>query len=89
MDLARLWVGIDWGVEFHQVCVLDAEGKSLEQRKFFHTSASLMEMVAWLTALAKGEPRSAFVAIERPHGAISNKTSISLLNHVGATSPPS
>lgn len=70
MDLARLWVGIDWGVEFHQVCVLDAEGKSLEQRKFFHTSASLMEMVAWLTALAKGEPRSAFVAIERPHGAI-------------------
>ena len=26
---------------------------------------------------------------ERPHGAIGNKTPISLLNHVGATSPPS
>jgi putative transposase len=26
---------------------------------------------------------------ERPHGAIGNKTPISLLNHVGETSPPS
>jgi hypothetical protein len=26
---------------------------------------------------------------ERPHGAIGQKTPISLLNHVGATSPPS
>jgi putative transposase len=25
---------------------------------------------------------------ERPHGAIGNKTPISLLNHAGATSPP-
>jgi transposase len=70
MGSGKWWVGIDWGTEFHQVCVLDSEGKCLGERKFFHTSASMAEMTTWLISRANASPRLIHVAIERPHGAV-------------------
>jgi transposase len=70
MVAGKWWVGIDWGAEFHQVCVLDSEGKCLGQRKFSHTSTGLAEMLTWLASHAAGSPRLVQVAIERPHGAV-------------------
>lgn len=77
MSSDTYWVGIDWGTEFHQVCVIDAEGKCLEQRKFFQTSASLEQLCVWLLSYGNGAPGTIHVAIERPHGAVVEL----LLNH--------
>lgn len=77
MSSDHYWVGIDWGAEFHQVCVLNAAGECLEQRKFLQTTASLTQMIAYLMSHANGSPKSVRVAIERPHGAVVEL----LLNH--------
>lgn len=37
----KVFVGIDWGWEEHQLCVLDAEGKLLLKRKIAHEVRAL------------------------------------------------
>jgi ribulose kinase len=39
------FVGIDWGSQAHQVCVLDAQGQQLGQRQVPHTAAALDELL--------------------------------------------
>ena len=42
------FVGVDWGSQKHQACVLDATGKVLGERLFEHSGAGLSEMADWL-----------------------------------------
>jgi transposase len=63
------WVGIDWATEAHQVCVLDADGKVVDEFAVAHSGAGLAQLVDTLTQLA-GEPASVAVAIEVPRGAV-------------------
>jgi transposase len=64
------FVGIDWGSQRHQVCVLDRDRRLVGERAVDHDGASLAQLVAWLWTLAAGHPERVSVAIEVPRGAI-------------------
>jgi transposase len=66
----RLFVGIDWATEAHQVCVVDRQGRVQAERSVEHSGAAMAAFVDWLSALAGGEPARVAVAIEIPRGAI-------------------
>ena len=64
------FVGIDWGSQHHQVCVLDCDRRLVGERVVAHTGASLAQLAAWLWSLSGGQPQLVSVAIEVPRGAI-------------------
>lgn len=66
-----LWVGVDWGGESHQVCVLDAERKVLVELSVPHTGKAIAALAERLLALAEGDASRLAVAIETPRGSIS------------------
>src|SRR5882672_8095683 len=64
------FVGIDWGSQQHQVCVLDRDRRLVGERTVDHDGASLAQLAAWLWTLSAGQPQRVAVAIEVPRGAI-------------------
>src|SRR5262250_2076435 len=64
------FVGIDWGSQQHQVCVLDRDRRRVGERSVDHDGASLARRATWLWALSAGQPQRVAVAIEVPRGAI-------------------
>jgi transposase len=66
----RLFVGIDWATEAHQVCVIGAGPEVVEERVVEHTGSAIAQFLDWLARLARGEPERAAVAIEIPRGAL-------------------
>src|SRR4029453_4624122 len=64
------FVGIDWGSQRPQVCVLDRDRRLVGERAVEHDGASLAQLVAWLWTLSAGQPEQVAVAIEVPRGAM-------------------
>ena len=64
------FVGIDWGSQQHQVCVLDRDRHQVGERVVDHDGASLARLAAWLWTVSAGQPQCVAVAIEVPRGAI-------------------
>ena len=64
------YVGVDWGVEFHQACILDAHGEKICQRRIEHSGPGMLEFCDFLQALTNGEASALAVAIEVPRGPI-------------------
>lgn len=64
------FVGIDWGSEQHQVCVLDRDRRRVGERVVDHDGASLARLADWLWTVSAGQPQRVAVAIEVPRGAI-------------------
>ena len=64
------FVGIDWGSQTHQVCVLDQDRHRVGERSVEHEGGALAACAAWLTTLAAGEVHRVAIAIEIPRGAI-------------------
>jgi len=64
------FVGIDWGSQQHQVCVLDRDRHRVGERVVDHDGASLVRLAAWLWTVSAGQPQRVAVAIEVPRGAI-------------------
>src|SRR6266436_7977291 len=64
------FVGIDWGSQQHQVCVLDGARRRVGERAVDHDGASLAQLAAWLWTVSAGQPQRVAVAIEVPRGAI-------------------
>jgi len=64
------FVGIDWGSQQHQVCVLDRDRRLVGERAVDHDGASLAQLAACLWTLSAGQPQRVSVAIEVPRGAI-------------------
>src|SRR4029077_13763841 len=64
------YVGIDWASDSYQVCVMDANGKVLGEKKFEHSGDGIRECIDWLLEIAGGVASSVAVAIEVPHGAM-------------------
>lgn len=62
-------VGIDWGSQHHQVCIVDREGHRLEET-VPHTSAGLAALAQKLAALSPEAPARVAVAIEVPRGPV-------------------
>src|SRR5215472_15398118 len=63
-------VGIDWGSQQQQVCVLDRNRRVVGERAVTHDGASLAQLTPWLWTLSEGRPQRVAVAIEVPRGAI-------------------
>ena len=78
-----LYVGVDWGVEFHQACILDVHGEKICQRRIEHSGSGMLEFCDFLQALTNGEPcwnittrysrsiQSKSALPRRPHGCLS------------------
>jgi transposase len=64
------FVGIDWGTQHHQVCVLDHTRQCVGTRTVEHSGTGLAQLATWLTALASGTPACVAVAIEVPRGPV-------------------
>ena len=64
------YVGIDWGSQQHQVCVLDRDRHVVGERVVDHTGSSLAQLATWLWAVSAGQPQRVAVAVEVPRGAI-------------------
>src|SRR5499426_4165027 len=70
-DMLYEWfVGIDWGSQQHQVCVLDRNRRRVGDRSVDHDGASLARLATWLWSMSAGQPQRVAVAIEVPRGAI-------------------
>jgi transposase len=63
------FVGVDWGSEKHQACILDRQGDIAGERSFPHSGAGLAELSDWLLSIA-GAANAVAVAIEVPHGPV-------------------
>lgn len=68
IDGYRLFVGIDWGSEAHQVTVVNAERQVQHERKVPHTGAGVAALAQWLVDLAGGAAATVAVALEVPRG---------------------
>jgi Transposase len=64
------FVGIAWGSQPQQVCVLDGERRRVGERAIDHDGASLARLADWLWTVSAGQPQRVAVAIEVPRGAI-------------------
>jgi transposase len=64
------FVGIDWATQSHRVCLLDVEGRHVNERDFAHGGAGLTELRDWLLEKTKAVPGQIAVAIETPHGPV-------------------
>src|SRR5499426_845976 len=64
------FVGIDWGSQQHQVCMLDRDRRRVGERVVDHDGASLARLADGLLTVAAGQPQRVAVAIEVPRGAI-------------------
>jgi transposase len=62
-------VGIDWGSQAHQVCIVDGQGQRTEF-SVPHTSAGLARLAETLWALSPGAPERVAVALEVPRGPV-------------------
>jgi transposase len=65
-----LFVGIDWATEAHQVFVVDAQRRTVGERKVEHSGPGIAAFVEWLGSLSDEGPGRTAVAIEIPRGAI-------------------
>jgi hypothetical protein len=63
------FIGVDWGSEKHQACVLDRQGEIAGERSFPHSGAGLAELSDWLLSIVETADAVA-VAIEVPHGPV-------------------
>lgn len=66
----RFYVGIDWATEAHQVCVMDADRRVLEEFVVEHSGKALGELADSLSKRADGDSGCIAVAIEVPRGAV-------------------
>lgn len=64
-----LYVGVDWGTQAHQVCLVDGTGQRVGERPVPHSGAGLAALVADLARQVPSAHRIA-VAIETPRGAV-------------------
>ena len=63
------FVGVDWGSEEHQACLLDTHGTIVGERKCSHSAVGLAELGDWILSIA-GAAEAVAVAIEVPHGPV-------------------
>jgi transposase len=69
-DQVRWFVGFDWATVEHRVCLLDAEGKRVAERKAMHGGAGLLDLCGWLLEATGGPAAEIAVAIETPRGPV-------------------
>lgn len=69
-DEVNWYVGIDWAMEQHRACLLDAEGRRMAKRDVSHDGAGLQELCSWLLETTGAHAQEIAVAIEAPRGPV-------------------
>ncbi len=64
------YVGIDWATQNHEICLINADGKTIEQKKIEHSGSGIAQLIDWLDQICGGNRKRVAVGIEIPHGAI-------------------
>jgi transposase len=64
------FVGVDWGSERHQVCVLDVDGRIVKEVAVAHSGQGLAELRSLLETVCTTEVDRIAVAIEVPRDAV-------------------
>ena len=64
------FVGVDWGSQSHQVCLVDARGECLGERAVAHGGLGIEELCDWLIARTGATPEGIGVAIEITQGPV-------------------
>lgn len=64
------YIGVDWGTEAHQICVMSADGTVVCEQNVEHSGAAMNVFFGLLSKLTQTEPARAAVAIEVPHGPV-------------------
>lgn len=65
-----IYVGLDWGTEFHRACVLDSRGGILRECRIDHTGQAITAFLRALNEIAAGDTRRVAMAIEVPRGPV-------------------
>jgi len=65
-----VYVGLDWGTEFHRACVLNSRGEILRECRIDHSGQAITDFVRSLNEMGNGKPDHVAVAIEVPRGPV-------------------
>lgn len=68
MEAFLMFVGVDWGSESHEVCVIDAGGSKVLTESVTHDGEAIARLVDRVLALVDGKPEALAVAMEAPRG---------------------
>jgi hypothetical protein len=63
-------VGVDWGSEWHHLCLVNAAGDVVGTRQVAHTAAAIHEALEWVRTQTGAHPPAIAVAIETPRGVL-------------------
>ena len=69
-DRFEWFLGIDWGSEAHELCLLDAAGTVYGTRAVAHTAVAVHEALQWVREKTGAAPAAIAVAIETPRGVL-------------------
>lgn len=64
------FVGIDWGSDAHEICLLDAQGRIRGTRTVAHTALAVHDAVQWVREQTGAAPPAIAVGLETPRGAL-------------------
>ena len=71
MHTHAVWfLGIDAGYDAHQICLMDATGHIVMERRVAHDAAAVQAAITTLLERTGAEPAQIAVAIETPRGAV-------------------
>ena len=69
-ETVEWYLGVDWGGEVHQFCLVAADGRVCGERAVPHTASAVQEAVHWVRQLTGAAPSAIAVALERPDGVL-------------------
>src|SRR5262245_24191137 len=64
------FLGIDWGGDSHQFCLVDARGRICGERAVAHTAVAVHEALQWVCTATHAAPPDIAVGLETPHGVL-------------------
>jgi transposase len=70
VDMFEWFVGIDWGSEVHELCLLDRQGHLCGTRTVAHTAVAVHAAVQWVREQTGVAAEAIAVGIETPRGAL-------------------
>lgn len=63
-----VYIGVDWGAERHQLCIMDPEGQVLGEQNIEHSGQAIADFLRVVDELTNREPHRVAIAIEVPRG---------------------
>jgi transposase len=69
-DTFEWFVGIDWGSEAHELCLLDAQGRVRGTRTVAHTALAVHDAVRWVREQTGAALAAIAVGLETPRGVL-------------------